>query len=385
MFFESEKLGRWRIYPKGRRFGATRGASVAFIKWMMEGEPCLWGDTINGNIDRYVERFFEPFCLHHGIRYEWKSQQKLFKIGKGYTDFRSADRPENWEGFGYKKIFLNEAGIILNDLYLYNNAVLPMMIDYPDSTLIAAGTPKLTRGIGKKFKELWDNVEKGEPGYTGRRFTTYDNPWLTKESISQLEYQIAASERKQEIGGEFMDASGIAIPIEWFQRYNLPPENFIRCIQSWDTASSKKEVNDPSVCTTWLETKNMYYLVHVFREWLEYPSLKRNTINLAEHFKPNLILIENKSSGISLLQELRSETRLPLRAIDPVQDKITRALTSSTLIEAGKVSIPNKATWLFPYEKEWTDFPLCETFDQIDSTSQFLNWVKGLQGNVLIG
>ena len=40
------------------------------------------------------------------------------------------------------KIFLNEAGIILKNNYLYTNTILPMLMDYPDSQLIAAGVPK---------------------------------------------------------------------------------------------------------------------------------------------------------------------------------------------------------------------------------------------------
>ena len=41
----------------------------------------------------------------------------------GVSDFRSVDRPENIEGFGYDKAFLNEAGIILRDEYLWYNAI----------------------------------------------------------------------------------------------------------------------------------------------------------------------------------------------------------------------------------------------------------------------
>ncbi len=376
IFFESESLGRWRIFPKGRRLGATKGAAIAFTKWMMDGEPLLWGDTINGNIDRYVERYFIPFYRQNKIKYKWNTQKKLLQVGDGYTDFRSADRPENWEGFGYKKIFLNEAGIILNDEYLYYNAVLPMMIDYPDSTLIAAGTPKLSRGVGPLFQKLWLNVQENVPGYYGKTFSTYDNPYLDTDSIHVLEKEIAACERPQEIWGQFIDSSGIGISFNWFKRYVKKPEQPVMIVQSWDTASSDKDINDPSVCTTWVITPTAYYLIDVFRAWLEYPSLKRAAISLAEKYNPNVILIENKSTGQALIPDLRQSTRYSITPIEPVKDKITRMLVESSIVESGKVFIPEQASWLFDYEKEFSDFPKCKTFDQIDSTSQFLKWSR---------
>ncbi len=165
VFFDSEPLGRYRIFPKGRRLGVTRGAAHACIEWMLEGKAVLWGDTVNSNIRRYVERYFLPALKTDGVPYKWNIIEKLIRVGGGYTDFRSADNPETWEGFGYDVIFLNEAGIILqgeNGQYLYRNAVLPMMLDNPNSQLIAAGAPK---GKQNLFYELYQRALSGEPGY----------------------------------------------------------------------------------------------------------------------------------------------------------------------------------------------------------------------------
>lgn len=246
IFFESEAFGRYRIFPKGRRLGATRGAAHAFIEWMLEGWPLLWGDTINGNIDRYVERYFEPVLRQHKIPYGWHQQKRVLKVGRGYTDFRSADNPENWEGFGYKRVFLNEAGIILHNDYLYTNAVLPMLLDYPDSQLIAAGTPKLSQNKGLLFKELWDKSQAGEPGYFGRRFTTYDNPWLGAAEIETLAAQIAAPERPQEIDGRFVEAKDLG---QYFKRSWFRPvtnvSSDLKAVRAWDLAATKLNQSNP--------------------------------------------------------------------------------------------------------------------------------------------
>lgn len=223
-FFDSQALGRYRIFPKGRRVGFTRGAAHACIEWGLEGLAVLWGDTIAGNIRRYVERYFLPVLRGQGVPHEWNVVEKTvkFPVTGGHVDFRSADNPENWEGFGYDRIVLNEAGIILqgeNGRYLYQNAVLPMMLDNPRSELIAVGVPKGRAGL---YFELYQKAIAGAPGYHSRTFSSYDNPFLDRAAIEQLERDMLTVGGQplvdQEIYGRFVDAQvdGMrVIPREW--------------------------------------------------------------------------------------------------------------------------------------------------------------------------
>lgn len=211
IFFPREPRSAKRIIiPKGRRFGATRGAANACIKWCLDGMPVLWGDTVHGNIERYWDRYFLPALKANDIEHRFDRQAKVARIGTGYIDFRSADKPENWEGFGYQKVILNEAGIILEDRYLYANAVLPMLADYPDSELYALGVPKgmeLKDGTEHPFYTLWKSVEAGDPNFWGKKYSSYDNKLLNVAQLGELEKEIAAidpQQVRQEIWGEFI-------------------------------------------------------------------------------------------------------------------------------------------------------------------------------------
>lgn len=251
IFHDSETIAKYRIFPKGRRLGATQGAAWAVIEYMLQGRKVLWGDTINGNIRRYIQRYFLPafktIGLHPGIGYVWHKQDATITLPNGaYTDFRSADKPENWEGFGYDVVFLNEAGIILDDPYLWHNAVLPMMLDNPDSTLIAAGTPKLSSMKGVLFKELWDKAQAGAEDYHGRRFTTYDNPFLDEAAIRKLEGEISPAERPQEIEGRFIspDQLGSFFHRDWFTPIDAAP-TIVRAVRGWDFAATEPNTSNP--------------------------------------------------------------------------------------------------------------------------------------------
>jgi len=205
IFFESN--ARRRIVTKGRRLGFTRGASQAFVEFMLEKpSTMMWGDTVNGNIDRYIERYWTPALQQLPKElWDYKKQEKKMFIGESVCDFRSADNPANWEGFGYDVILLNEAGIILKNPYLYENAVRPMLLDSPESILIAGGTPK-----GKTppvFHDLYQMGINGQQGFQSFQFSTYDNPYLHRSEIDAMISEMSDVVIRQEIYGEFVDTT----------------------------------------------------------------------------------------------------------------------------------------------------------------------------------
>lgn len=217
MFFDIDPSVRFLVVSKGRRFGATKGACNALIEWLLEGKKILWGDTINSNIDRYFERYILPELKRNNIEYHYSKQSKQLTISNGYCDFRSADNPENWEGFGYDIIILNEAGIILKNKYLYTNAVLPMLMDNPGSLLIAMGAPKgkkLKDGTEHPFYTLAKAAENKQKGYKYLKYSSYDNPILSTEDIKDLESEIGRMNPamvQQEIYGEFIDGANLTL------------------------------------------------------------------------------------------------------------------------------------------------------------------------------
>lgn len=117
----------------------------------------------------------------------------------------------------------------------------------------------------------------------------------------------------------------------------------------------------------------------VFRERLNYPALKGAVEAQAQRYRPSSILIEDKASGMALLQDLR-QSRVggvcyPI-AIEPEGDKLTRASAQSAAIEAGHVHLPRGAPWLEELRKEILQFPNGRHDDQIDSITQFLKRVR---------
>lgn len=154
------------------------------------------------------------------------------------------------------------------------------------------------------------------------------------------------------------------------------PTEFELVLQSWDTASKASELSDYSVCTTWGLKDKKLYLLHVLRKRMEFPDLKRACISLAGQYSLHTILVEDKSSGIQLIQELRAAGIYSVKAYKPQGDKATRLFTCSVMFENGAIILPEDASWLNDYVRELTSFPSAKHDDQVDSTTQALAYLR---------
>ena len=219
-----------------------------------------------------------------------------------------------------------------------------------------------------------------------------------KEDFNYDEYIIAG--QLQQLPAP--DGGGI-LKREWFQWWKekeLP--NFETIVQSWDTALTAGVDSCFSACTTWGIFKDdggIYnlMLLSLFSEKVEYPDLRKMAVRLSNNYKDtdiddqdygrnpvDLILIEAKVSGYSLLQDLMA-ANLPVMRFNPNKhgDKIGRARLVSHLMQNGLVWLPTKAPkceYLTQESQMFLQaaslFPNDTSNDIIDSMSQAMIYIK---------
>ena len=291
---------RFIIVPKGRRFGLTRGAANDFIKSALEGKftKGLWVDTVNSNIERYVERYFMPALTKlDPDDYSWRKQQKILQIGRAYIDFRSADTPESIEGFGYDKAFLNEAGIILKNRYLWDNAIRPMLWDFKPRTVIG-GTPK-GKGI---FEELYlRGKDQNQPDYAALTFTSFDNPHIQHDLIMEDIKSMPERVVKQEIYAQFLEDTGVVfrnvLAIATAIAEDQKPDHLY--VIGCDLA----KVQDFTVLTVY-DRKNNNQVCQMRFKQLEWPFQKQKIKELSNKYNHALIYIDSTGLGEPIYEDL---------------------------------------------------------------------------------
>ena len=241
--------------------------------------------------------------------------------------------------------------------------------------------------------------------------SSYENKFnLAASFFNQIVQYEGTALGRQEIHAEVLnlEEQGI-IKRSWFKLWSagksLPFFHYI--IQSYDTAYTEKTHNDPTACTVWgvfEEEKTGTFCVMMLDAWskhIAYPDLREH---VTTEFKskyggnsnnpmdpgqgPDLVLIEEKGSGITLIQDL-NRTRVPVRAYNPGKmDKVQRLHAVSHLVANGRVYIPESkkvpgefVTWATDFITEVCVFPLSLHDDYTDTFSQLLallrdqNWI----------
>ncbi len=166
--------------------------------------------------------------------------------------------------------------------------------------------------------------------------------------------------------------SGNFFKAQWWRFYRELPMSITRRIITVDTAQKPGEKNDWTVFQCWGKARDGIYLIDQFRERLEAPDLESRLIAFFDKHRPiQRLIIEDASSGSTLIQTLRRKHALPLNAINRKVSKDFRATNSAPHIEAGNVILPERAPWLSDYLAEFSAFNLDNSHlhdDQVDCT-----------------
>ena len=192
-----------------------------------------------------------------------------------------------------------------------------------------------------------------------------------KAAMGSMDFQAQYQQQPVAEGGNL-------IKWNWFPLYDQPPVRQAgdRIVISWDTAMSSKELSSYSACVVLQVKGETAYVRDVIRNRLEYPDLKRKVIEVHRQWRNSCnrceLVIENKGSGMSLIQDLKREGIHPI-PVDPEGEKIMRMNAQTARIEAGSVLLPRRAPWLDEFRHELLAFPAGRYSDQVDAFSQALN------------
>lgn len=188
----------------------------------------------------------------------------------------------------------------------------------------------------------------------------------------------------------------------WPAKVALPDLFFV--LQSYDTAFTERTTNDPTACTVWGIGEHMVdgtkerfaLLLDAWSDHLTYPALRTKAIDdwqaeyggvkndpMKPSRKADVVLVEEKGSGISLLQDIR-KARVPGVPYNPGRaDKTARAHMVAPLLECGAVYLmesrkePGKpVTWARPLVTQCEEFPNGEHDDYVDTMTQALIYLR---------
>lgn len=247
--------------------------------------------------------------------------------------------------------------------------------DLPGHLIATGGWEELILPAINPKPQVYDIVAGGQKALlaTGRILQPSRHD---KEDLEQLRKEMGEHDFEAQFNQRPLPPGGTIFKNAWVKRYEQRPgrTKTEAIIQSWDTAYQGDETNAYSVCTTWAKCPDGYHLLDVWRDRPNFPDLLKQVKAQKDKWKADLVIVEKKASGISLIETINEKGIQPwLMHLEPEKGKVERAQQQTVKFEQGRVWLPAHAPWLALYEAELFQFPHCKFDDQVDSTVQLLS------------
>ena len=197
-------------------------------------------------------------------------------------------------------------------------------------------------------------------------------PLRVLEDIRRAQGSLVFSSQYQQTP---LPLEGNIVKREWLRSYAQRPSEFSYIVASWDTASTLSESADWSVGTVWGAKGLDFYLLDRIRGRFEVPELRRQIVALANRWGVDQTVVEDGDMGRAIVQDLRRTGEVGVVLKRPQFDKQARFLAQSARFESGQVYAPANAPWYAEWLNELLAFPNGKYDDQVDSTSQALEYL----------
>lgn len=330
---DSKSAGRWSTNEGGEYFSCGVGASIAGrgADLLLVDDPHSEQDLLNGNFDA-LEKTYQWFTT--GARTRLMSGGRVAIV---HTRWHQDDL------IGH----LVKDGGTNEDADQYEVFEFPAILD---------------TDVGPKA--LWP--EK------------FDLDALKRTKASMPAYQWNAQYMQTPTAEE-----AAIIKREWWQKWTKedPP----RCeyvIMTLDAAAEAHNRADFTALATWgvfsddrlTGGASHLILLNVINVRLEFPELKDLALKEYKDWEPDALIVEKKSAGTQLYQELR-RMGIPVQEFTPSKstgDKIARVNAVADILRSGMVWYPEGRRWAEELIEQCVAFPYGSHDDMVDVTSMAL-------------
>jgi predicted phage terminase large subunit-like protein len=199
---------------------------------------------------------------------------------------------------------------------------------------------------------------------------------LHKTRASMPVYQWNAQYQQNPTGEE-----SAILKREWWMHWEkTEPPKCEYIIMALDCASETGNRNDYTAMTVWgvwfnEETNlNNLILLNAVQQRMEFPELKQAALQWYREWQPDSFIVEKKSSGTPLYQELR-RIGIPVSEFTPHRgtgDKVARLNAVADIVRSGLVWVPG-TRWADLVVEEAAEFPYGEHDDLCDTLSMCLS------------
>jgi len=329
---DSKSAGRWSTNVGGEYYACGVGSALAGrgADLLLIDDPHSEQDVISGNFSVFEKA------------YEWYTFGARTRLMPGG---RVAIIQTRWH-------MDDLTGRVVKDMANNERADQYEVIEFP--AILHVNDPDTGKPVDKP---LWPEF--------------FDIEALLRTKASMPVFQWNAQYQQQPTAEE-----AAIVKREWWNEWEKDdPPSCEYVIMSLDSAAEKHNRADYTALTTWgvfLNEETSAYniiLLNSIKERLEFPELKELAMEQYTDWEPDAFIVEKKSSGVALYQEMR-RMGLLVQEYTPHRgsgDKLARLNSVSDIVASGLCWVP-QTRWAEEVVEEIAGFPFMSNDDLVDST-----------------
>ena len=165
---------------------------------------------------------------------------------------------------------------------------------------------------------------------------------------------------------------------EHFKLVSMRDYRTLPVVLSVDPGQSDRSSASYSVIQAWVQVEsNNHLLLDQWREQCAYKELRSAFWRIVRRFRPAACIIEQTANGPALIEDAARKKWLKVIPIIPDgRSKTARLVAHIDTIQKGRIQLPALATWVQGYITEFVEFPRGRNDDQIDATTQYLDYIN---------
>ena len=338
---DSKSAGRWNTSAGGEYFACGVGSALAGrgAHLLLVDDPHNEQDIISGNLDVFDKA------------YEW------FTFGA-----RTRLMPHGRIAIVQTRWHLDDlTGRVVRDMSQNELADKYEVVEFPAILEVESEVPDPKN----RLLTIHKTIEK--PLWP--EFFDLDALYRTKASMPVFQWN---AQYQQKPTAE----EAAMVKREWWKEWpHEDPPNCEYIIMTLDAAAEKNNRADFTALTTWgvffHEEENCYgiILLNSIKRRLEFPELKELAMDQYNEWEPDAFIVEKKSSGTPLYQEMR-RSGLMVQEYTPHRgsgDKTARLNSVADIVRSGLVWVP-QTRWAEELVEEVAGFPFMSNDDLVDTT-----------------
>lgn len=202
-----EESGRFNVCRWGRRTGKTTMGEILACETAIDGFPVGWFSPSYKyltDVMREINRWLGPLIAKADMT------EKRFELKTGgVIEFWTLENKEAGRSRKYKRVVIDEAGIVPDLLLIWQQSIRPTLTDYLGDAWFL-GTPRGRR----EFHQMFEYAAQGKKGWKSFQIPTSSNPLIDPQEIADAKAELPPDVFAQEFEGTPMPDGGCPYSLE---------------------------------------------------------------------------------------------------------------------------------------------------------------------------